>query len=225
MKKLLEKFNIKPNNEQIFVRSLTHSSYLNEHDEMSGDLEKLEFMGDAVLQLLVSELIFKYSKASNEGKMSLLRAKLVCTESLSNLAKEVGIDKYILLGIGEEKSGGRDRKNILADAFESFMGAIYLDQGYDKSKEVIKLIFNKEIKEIDYDSLVDYKTKLQEIIQSDSRRSITYVEISRKGTSNKPTYEFSVMLDDEIELARGIGSSKKKAQQDAAKKALDKCAK
>ena len=224
MKDLLEKFQIVANDKSLFTKALTHSSYINEHQAFGEDLEKLEFMGDAVLQLFVSELIYKFSKAKNEGEMSLLRSNLVRRDSLYLLAKQIDLGRYIFLGAGEDKSGGRDRKNILADAFESFIGAIYLDQGHKKAQEIVSILFKPLIKKIDYDDLIDYKTKLQEIIQSDTRKTIQYKEISKTGNSNNPFYEFAVILDEDIELARGGGTSKKAAQQEAARKALEKCA-
>lgn len=224
MEKLLKKFQIKPNNKDLFVEALTHSSYLNEHHSYKENLEKLEFMGDAVLQLFVSDLIYKYGEAADEGVMSLMRSNLVRTEALCKLAKKIDLGSFLLLGAGEEKTGGRNRKNVLADAFEAFIGAVYIDQGHEKTKIIVKDLFLSTLRGLKIDELIDYKTKLQEIIQSDSRKTIKYVELSRKGASNEPLYTFAVMLDETIELARGEGKSKKAAQQDAAKKALDKCA-
>lgn len=224
MIELLKKFKINPRNKPIYITALTHPSYINEHEQNYGDLERLEFMGDAVLQLFVSHLIFKEYPNLKEGEMSLIRSRLVRSDSLCNLAKELRIGDYLILGHGEEKSGGRERKNILADAFESLMAAIYLDQGYEKSYEVVKSIFLPLVKEVKIDDLLDYKTKLQEIIQADKRKTVEYREVSKSGTANDPTYVFEVVLDGEIVLAQGTGKSKKAAQQDAAKNALEKCA-
>lgn len=221
---LLEKLNIKTHNTQIYTTALTHPSYINEHHQDGGDLERLEFMGDAVLQLFVSHLIFKEYPNLKEGEMSLIRSRLVRSDSLCNLAKKLNLGEYLILGHGEEKSGGRERKNILADAFESLMAAIYLDQGHAKSFEVVKSIFLPLVKEISIDDLLDYKTKLQELVQADKRKTVEYREVSKSGTANDPTYVFEVILDGEIILAQGVGKSKKAAQQDAAKNALEKCA-
>lgn len=225
MIELLNKFNITPKNKTIYITALTHPSYINEHHKNYGDLERLEFMGDAVLQLFVSHLIFKEYPTLKEGEMSLIRSRLVRSDSLCELAKELHLNNYLILGHGEEKTGGRERKNILADSFESFMAAIYLDQGHDKSFEVVKEIFLPLVKNIKIDDLLDYKTKLQEIIQADKRKTVEYRELSRSGTANNPTYVFEVVLDGEIVLAQGTGKSKKEAQQDAAKNALEKCIK
>ena len=156
--------------------------------------------------------------------MSLIRSRLVRSDSLCELAKNLNVGDYLILGYGEEKSGGRERKNILADAFESLMAAIYLDQGHEKSFEVVKSIFFPLVKEIKIDDLLDYKTKLQELVQADKRKTVEYREVSKSGTANDPTYVFEVVLEGEIVLAQGIGKSKKAAQQDAAKNALEKCA-
>jgi ribonuclease-3 len=181
-------------------------------------------MGDAVLQLFVSTLIFNEYPTLKEGEMSLIRSRLVRSDSLCELAKNLGLGEYLILGHGEEKSGGRNRKNILADAFESLMAAIYLDQGYEKSLEVVTAIFLPLVKKIKIDDLLDYKTKLQELVQADKRKTVEYRELSRSGTANDPTYVFEVVLEGEIVLAQGVGKSKKAAQQDAAKNALEKCA-
>ena len=225
MLEMLKRFGIKPKNKTIYITALTHPSYINEHEKNHGDLERLEFMGDAVLQLFVSYLIFKEYPTLKEGEMSLIRSRLVRSDSLCELAKSLNIGEYLILGVGEEKTGGRERKNILADAFESLMAAIYLDQGHEKSFEVVTKIFLPLVKQIKIDDLLDYKTKLQEVVQADKRQTVEYREVSKSGTANNPTYVFEVVLDGEIVLAEGVGKSKKEAQQDAARKALEKCSK
>ena len=221
---LLKKLNVTPKNKKIYITALTHPSYINEHQQNYGDLERLEFMGDAVLQLFVSYLIFKQYPELKEGEMSLIRSRLVRSDSLCNLAKKLELGEYLILGHGEEKSGGRERKNILADAFESLMAAIYLDQGHEKCFEIVTNIFLPLVKDIRIDDLLDYKTKLQELVQADKRKTVEYREVSKTGAANDPTYVFEVVLDGEIILAKGTGKSKKAAQQDAAKNALEKCA-
>ena len=225
MQKLLDGLGIKTSNSALYVRALTHPSYANEHHLDDKHLERLEFMGDAVLQLMVSDLIYKeYSDKHTEGEMSLIRSKLVRADALANEAKKLHLDEYLKLGAGEEKSNGRNSKNILADAFESFMAAIYLDQGFDFAFKIVTSIFESEVKAIDVSSLLDYKSKLQELIQAD-KGAVTYREVSHSGTSNDPTYVFEVVLDGDVVLASGTGKSKKAAQQDAARKALEKCSK
>ena len=224
MKDLLKKLNIETSNMSLYIRAVTHPSYANEHNYENGHLERLEFMGDAVLQLMVSDLIFNYYSNMSEGEMSLVRSKLVRADSLANEAKKMGLDKVLNLGVGEEKSNGRNCKNILADSFEAFMAAIYLDKGFEFTFKIVESIFSSLVKTINIEDMLDYKTKLQEIVQSD-KQSVSYREVGHSGTSNNPTYVFEVVLDGDIVLATGEGSSKKRAQQDAAKKALEKCSK
>jgi ribonuclease-3 len=182
-------------------------------------------MGDAVLQLMVSDLIFNHYKDLTEGEMSLIRSKLVRADSLASEAKKLGLDKVLNLGVGEEKSNGRNCKNILADSFEAFIAAIYLDKGFEFTFRIVKSIFNEQVKVVDVSDLLDYKSKLQELVQADSKQSVSYREVSHSGASNSPIYVFEVLLDNEIVLATGEGTSKKRAQQDAARKALEKCSK
>ena len=222
---ILNKLGIETENLKLYQRAITHPSYDNEHNYENGHLERLEFMGDAVLQLMVSDLIFNYYTDLTEGEMSLIRSKLVRADSLANEAKRLGLDRVLNLGVGEEKSDGRNCKNILADSFEAFMAAIYLDKGFEFTFRVVKSIFEDEVKIVDVSDLLDYKSKLQELVQADSKQSVSYREVSHSGTSNNPIYVFEVLLDGDIVLATGEGSSKKRAQQDAARKALEKCSK
>ena len=225
MKELLVRLGIETTNLKLYQRAVTHTSYANEHHFENGHLERLEFMGDAVLQLMVSDLIFNCFSKHNEGEMSLIRSKLVRADSLASEAKNLGLDKVLNLGVGEEKSNGRNCKNILADAFEAFIAAIYLDKGFDFTFKIVKSIFLEKVKVVNVEDLLDYKSKLQELVQADSKQSVTYREVSHGGTSNNPIYVFEVLLDNEIVLATGEGSSKKRAQQEAARKALEKCSK
>ena len=225
MRNLLKKLNIETDNLDLYIQAVTHPSYANEHGSECKHLERLEFMGDAVLQLMVSHLIFYKDDSSLEGEMSLIRSKLVRADALCNEAKKIGLDKVLNLGVGEEKSGGRSGKNILADAFEAFVAAIYLDKGFDFAFNFVKSVFAESVNKIDVASLLDYKSKLQELVQADTKQSVSYREVSHSGTSNNPIYVFEVLLDNEIVLATGTGTSKKSAQQDAARKALEKCSK
>ena len=224
MKNFLKRLGIETNNLNLYIRAVTHPSYANEHNYENGHLERLEFMGDAVLQLMVSDLIYNFYSKMSEGEMSLVRSKLVRADSLANEAKKLGLDKLLNLGIGEEKSNGRNCKNILADSFEAFMAAIYLDKGFDFTFKIVESIFKDLVKSINIEDMLDYKSKLQEIVQSD-KQSVSYREVSHSGTSNNPIYVFEVLLDEDIVLATGEGTSKKRAQQDAARKALEKCSK
>ena len=220
----LNERNINVKNEDMIQRAFMHSSYVNEHKNQPHDNERLEFLGDSVIQLWMSKKLFDLRPELNEGLMTTNRASLVCEEALANYGKELGLNQFLLLGIGEEKSGGRNRDSIVADMFEAFLGAVYQDSGMKSINiilsEVIK--FNK-VTEI-VPAIIDYKTKLQEYIQSDSRKTVRYEVLKVSGPSNKPNFEIAVKLD-EIVLGVGKGQSKKKAEQEAAKNAFEKMVK
>lgn len=211
------------NNLALFEQALTHSSYANEHNVK--DNERLEFMGDAVLQLWSSSQI--YPLRLNEGQMTRLRAQLVCEGALASYSRLLGLNTYLLLGKGEERSGGKEKDAIIADAFEAFLGALFLDQGMSAVDTILSKVISphlKEAKEVIQGVQLDYKTRLQEVIQADSRRSLSYVLVSETGPSNAPTFVMNAVVDGLI-LGMGEGSSKKIAEQNAAKNAFEKLAK
>ena len=217
----LKNRNIFINDEKIIKQAFMHSSYANENKSIN-DNERLEFMGDAVLQIWVSEKLFKSVPVLNEGKMTTLRARLVCEKALSIYAKELGLNKYLLLGSGEEKNGGRNKDSILADMFEAFIGALYIDQGFSKVDEILNDVILPRVNNPDVIEVnTDYKTKLQEYVQSDIRKTVSYEVINVSGPSNNPYFTVRVIVDDLI-LGVGSGNSKKKAEQDAAKNAFEK---
>ncbi len=217
----LEKRNVKYNNINIYKEAFTHTSYVNESADKIRDYERLEFMGDAVLQLLVSEYIYKLFPNYPEGQLTTLRAKLVREESLARFARSLNFGELMFLGYGEEKNGGRDRDSVLANMFESFVGALYLDAGANYVKELLEEVVYPHIGHLDSVDITDYKTKLQELVQADTRQTVTYELISQSGPSNAPLFEVSAMMGD-IRLGYGKGSSKKKAEQRAAQDALAK---
>jgi ribonuclease III, bacterial len=207
----------------LYKEAFTHASYANEFHRELKDYERLEFMGDAVLQLYVSEFLFKLFPSYPEGTLTTLRSKLVREESLARFAKELGLGELMYLGIGEEKNGGRERESVLANIFESFIGAVYLDCGKDEVLRILERTIFKHVNDLDYDDITDYKTTLQELIQADQRRTVTYELIETTGPSNAPVFKVAVKMD-EMCLGLGKGTSKKKAEQQAAKDALDKLA-
>lgn len=224
IKKWLRKRHIRINDTELIERAFIHSSYVNEHRNQPYDNERLEFMGDAVLQLWISEKLFGLIPQLDEGKMTTYRASLVCEEALAKYGKQLGLNSYLMLGIGEEKSGGRNRDSIVADMMEAFLGAVYLDSGMKSINRILKEVIHfKDVSEIE-PAIVDYKTQLQEFVQSDVRKTVRYEVISVKGPSNKPEFEIVVKLDDII-LGKGKGQSKKKAEQQAAKDAFEKLVK
>ena len=213
--KILEELNIPYNNIKLYNQAFTHTSYANENGVKS--YERLEYLGDAVLELIMSEYLFKNTEYE-EGKMTKLRAHYVCESALYEYSKRLGLNEYILLGHGEEASGGRDRKAIVADIFESFIGAMFLDLGLDFVKGFIydKIIPLIEKKEVDFFS--DYKSVLQELVQTD-RRSLEYIVINEEGPAHDRTFTIEVRIDN-IVYGTGGAHSKKEAEQDAAKDAL-----
>ena len=219
--KLLESFNIPVNNKELIENAFIHSSFVNESDIKLEDNERLEFMGDAVLQICVSERLFLRKPQLSEGDMTLFRAKLVYEPALAEYSKQLQLNQFLKLGMGEERHGGRERVSIIADLFESFLGAVYLDSGIDSVNKILDVVLSTAMNNLEALGITDYKTKLQEFIQSDSRKSVSYEVIKIEGPSNRPEFEVVVKLDHLI-FGRGKGLSKKKAEQMAAKDAFDK---
>lgn len=219
---ILDKYDIHVANTEYFLLAMTHSSYANEHNLKSN--ERIEFLGDAVLGFLVAQYIYNNFPNMPEGKMSKLRATYVCENANAKYATVIGIDQLLLLGKGEEQSGGRQKEAVINDAFESFLGAVYLTNGLDDVKKILKKVVFPHIKANDQIEFVDYKSQLQEYIQAETRSSLVYTLVNREGASNDPIFTMEVVLEG-IVLGRGIGKSKKEASQLAAKNALSKMAK
>ena len=207
----------------LIKQAFVHTSYSNEHPEVGGDNERLEFIGDAVLQLWTAQVLFAISPPIAEGEMTTLRAQLVCEKSLASYARKLKIDDFLLLGVGEEKTGGRNRDSLLADVFEAFLGAVYLEYGFEYADKILRAAVEITSLSTALNVVTDYKTRLQEIAQSDDRKTVVYEVLSVIGPSNKPEFEIAVRVDGII-LGRGKGNSKKRAEQAAAKDALAKLA-
>jgi len=212
------------NNINLLNRALTHSSYANEHKKLNMTFnERLEFLGDSVLSVIVSDFIFTKYIEYPEGELTKLRATVVCEPSLAFVAKKLKLGRYLLLGKGEEATGGRDRVSILADALEALIGSIYLD-GKLKSAKTFILKYLSEIIENAVqggDLFIDYKTQLQETLQKTTKSKIEYRVIKEEGPDHNKIFHMEVMVDEDI-LGNGIGKSKKESEQNAAKTALDK---
>ncbi len=217
--KLLDDLNIKTDNVHLYEQALTHSSYANE--ENTSNYERLEYLGDAVLELVMSEYIYNTTD-ENEGTMTKIRANYVCEEALYKYSLHLKLNEYLLLGKGEIDSGGKYRKAIVADIFESFIGAMFLDKGFEATKEFINKNIITLIKEKKVNFLDDYKSTLQEMIQTD-KRSLEYVVIDEEGPAHNKTFTVVVKIDDII-YGKGVAHSKKEAEQLAAHDALNKCA-
>lgn len=212
----LERYNIKIENEELLLMALTHSSYSNEHG--GANYERLEFLGDAVLQLITSEYFYK-TLDYQEGELSKIRASFVCEEALAQYSKDVQIDKHIRVGNGQLRDVN---DTIIADCFESVLGAIYLDQGFLVAKKYCLEILEPYIKE-HHIFFGDYKSKLQEMVQTD-KKSLEYRLVKEEGPSHDKIFTFEVVIDGCV-YGMGVGKSKKDAEQQAAADALKKVAK
>lgn len=221
MESLEKRLDYKFNNITLLKNALVHSSYANEVRGTTHSNERLEFLGDSVLSIIVAEHIFYKFPEMPEGELTKLRASLVCEKSLCAFSRELGIGEYLLLGKGEDKNGGRERDSILADAFEAVLAAIYIDGGMDAAK---KHIFNTVLRNIDNhiddaDSFKDYKTLLQEIIQRNPEESVSYILIDEQGPDHDKVFTVQVRLNSNV-IGQGTGKSKKQAEQMAARQAL-----
>lgn len=220
MEKLEAFFDLNFDNKQLLQTALTHSSYANENNCESN--ERLEFIGDAVLDLLMGKYLYSKHKDYNEGDLTKKRAKNVCESALVEYAKECDLKDYLLLGKGEEKSGGRERVALQADAFEALLGAVFMDKGLPETYKIFDKVVIPVILEEREENFVDYKSYLQELVQSD-KRSLEYRIVSETGPSHDKRFTMRVYMD-EILMGEGIGKSKKEAEQNSAEMALKKLA-
>lgn len=220
MNTLQEKLNYKFKNEDLLINALTHSSYANEVRNGVSSNERLEFLGDSVLSIIVSEYIYKKFGDLPEGELTKIRASLVCEKSLCQFSREMDLGQYLRLGKGEEKGGGRERDSILADAFEAVLAAMYLDGGFEVAKKhVLRFIKDELYNHNEAEAFKDYKTALQEIIQRNPEESVTYILTNETGPDHDKVFEVEVRLNSNT-IGRGKGKNKKQAEQFAAKEAL-----
>lgn len=205
--------------------ALVHTSYANEAPGHVENNERLEFLGDAVLELASSTYLYTHFPKLPEGELTRTRASIVCSASLAKIAARLGLGNYLLLGHGEEMSGGRTRTTNLEDTFEAVLGAVYLDQGWDVAKAYALRELTPEFEGVQRgESIKDYKTTLQELVQQDPSAVIEYVELEATGPDHAKHYVFAVEINGK-EQGRGEGTSKKEAEQGAAKAALAKLTK
>ena len=209
------------NNPNLLERALTHSSYNKEKNTKHQDNERLEFLGDAFFDAIVSAELFKMMKGVTEGKLTKTRALVVCENSLAKSARKLGLGQYIYIGHGEEVGGGRDKDSILADAMEAVIGAIYLDGGFEPTEKFVLRYFSETIKDAAEGRLFsDYKSEVQEFIQKNGRNlAITYSTVREEGPAHSKTFFVNLSYDGNV-LGEGSGKSKKEAEQQAAKTAL-----
>lgn len=223
MDKLIQiqnKLEYKFKNVNLLEVAFSHTSYAHEKSENTKSNERLEFLGDTVLNLVISERIYMHNPEISEGNMSKIRSTVVCEDTLYEAALKLKYNEFIMLGVGEERLGGRNKASILADAFEAVIAAIYLDAGFETAKDFILRNLGQVTDEaIGKIGQKDHKTKLQEILQKNSTEKISYEIIEESGPAHKREYIAVVKLGDKI-LGKGQGTSKKEAEQDAADMAL-----
>ena len=219
---LKNRFAIEFADQDLLETAFTHTSYANEHRLLKiSHNERLEFLGDAVLQLLISEYLYKKYPKKPEGDLSKLRAMIVREESLAGFARDCQFDEFIKLGKGEEKSGGRHRDTILGDAFEAFLGALLLDKDVAIVKNFIYTVMIPKVETGDFEMITDYKTHLQELLQVNGDVDICYQVTSETGPAHDKVFEVEVLVEG-TSIGKGQGRSKKLAEQEAAKNAVEK---
>ena len=210
---------IRFDNKALLITALTHSSYANQYKNVQFN-ERLEFLGDSVLQLTITEYLFTYHKDKTEGDLTKLRALIVCESSLYEVAKELNLGSYIRMSKGEELTGGRERISLLADAVEAVIASIYLDKGIEAVKKFIIKYFTDIIhRAINNEIILDYKTRLQEKLQKHGDTNIKYNLIKYEGPPHRRKFYTAVLVENTV-MGEGEGYSKKEAEQNAAKIAL-----
>ncbi len=220
LQKLQDKIGYQFQDIALLKQALTHSSFANEQKiNKLENYERLEFLGDAVLELVSSEFLFHENKDMPEGQLTKLRASMVCEPSLAYCAKDIGLGKYILLGRGEEATGGRDRDSIISDVMEAVIGAVFLDGGIEYAK---KFIFQFILSDLEDKILfMDSKTLLQEEVQKDNTAQLRYELVKETGPDHDKQFQVEAYLDNKV-IGTGVGKTKKAAEQQAAYEALIK---
>ena len=208
------------NDKELLIEALSHSSYANEKRKGRNSNERLEFLGDSVLSIVVSQYLFEHFTHLPEGELTKIRASLVCEKSLYEFAKQIDLGEHILLGKGEENTGGRERVSILADAFEAVIAAVFLDGGLEAARRHILKFIPKYIDDRKPVTLSDHKTILQEIIQKNPEEKVEYKLVGQSGPDHNKAFKVQVRLNSNV-IGTGIGRSKKEAEQMAAKEALE----
>lgn len=204
---------------ELLKTALTHRSYANENH--THDNERLEFLGDSVLSIIVSDYIFKRMRNVDEGDLSKFRATLVCEKSLASISDTIKLRELVFLGRGEELTGGRKRPSIISDAFEAVLGAIYLDAGFDTAQKWLLMLMRERIELVLQGNFYsDYKTTLQELVQKDGKSSVTYTTIETSGKEHNRSFRVQVEINGKP-IKSATGHSKKTAEQAAAKAALE----
>lgn len=220
---LQKKINYIFKNTNYLKTALSHTSHVNEHRKSKlQSNERQEFLGDAVLELIVTDYLFRKNPDLPEGVLTKIRSVIVCEKTLSQFADEISLGEFLLLGNGEESAGGRHKPSILADAFEALIAAIYLDANFEMARQFVEKFvrkFMKEKREESTDSFTDYKTMLQEIVQKNPTERISYSLVSEEGPDHNKRFTIELLLNNNV-ISRATSKSKKAAEQLAAKEAL-----
>ncbi|MBR6242798.1 MAG: ribonuclease III [Ruminococcus sp.] len=219
IEELEKRINYTFKNKDLIHQALSHSSYANEKRQHGGSNERLEFLGDSVLSIVVSDFLYKNLNVP-EGELTKMRASLVCEKSLHIFAQKIGLGEFLLLGKGEENTGGRERPSILADAFEAVIAAIYLDGGIENAAKHILRFMPNDIVRKKRPVFSDFKTVLQEVVQKNPEEKVEYVLIGEEGPDHNKRFVVEVCLNSQV-IGKGKGRSKKDAEQLAAKEALE----
>ena len=211
------------NDKRLLLLALTHSSYTNENGKSEfPSNERLEFLGDSILYIVMSEYLYLNEPNMAEGKMTKIRSGVICSTSLVEVAKKIELGKYILLGNGEEITGGRTRDSLLEDAFEALIGAVYLDSNMDTVKKFILDIMNDVIQDVMKGKIfLDFKSKLQEKVQHDGVIGISYNIVKEEGPDHDKVFVADVEINGKV-MGEGLGRTKKEAEQNAAKQVLER---
>ena len=220
MENLESKIGYRFRSRELLLTALTHSSYANERHGECESYERLEFLGDSVLGLVTAEFLFTRRSQLPEGRMTRLRAELVCEASLHKTALALGLGSYMRLGRGEEHTGGRERPSILADMVEAIIAALYLDAGMEEARRFIMANILRDAELGESHRSADYKTRLQELVQRRSNQVISYALVEETGPDHDKTFTFEVLINGVV-CGRGSGKTKKEAEQMAACRALE----
>lgn len=223
IRQLEEKISYSFKNKNLLKNAVTHSSYIKEHGKGEKSNERLEFLGDAFFDAIIGEELYRIFPDKEEGFLSRTRAALVCEKSLAKAAVALGVGDYLLLGNGEDRSGGRHRESILADCMEAIIGAVYLDGGFEQVQKLVLEIFSGAIEDARHGKYIitDYKTALQEKLQSKGITDIKYVLVNESGPDHDKTFEVQLNVEGRA-MSTGTGKSKKQAEQKAAECMLER---
>lgn len=217
-KDLAEAFNIEFEKLDTLEKALTHPTYAYENN-LPDSNQRLEFLGDTVLGFIIAEYLFETFRDKNEGDLSKIKGALVSGESLAQVGREIFLYKYLLMGKGEDKIGGRYKDSVLSDVYESLLAAIYLDLGYDKAKHFIYTTLLPKLEELLENGMKDFKTILQEMVQKDYKKNVIYKILEENGPDHDKSFTAGIFWEDNL-VAIGVGKSKKEAERNGAKLAI-----